>query len=90
MKFTTITGSQYEVNTDSKQVRRLMGQKDPTTRMGTDGVWKKYSAFYPEAGPQVGQGVVIVWDHDTPALDPTEQATATKTTMTSMVVEVIP
>ncbi len=90
MIFITETGSQYEVNTDSKQVRRLTGKKDPTTRIGTDGVWKKYSRILPDTGIEEGQQVMIVWDHDTPALDPELQDLATKTTITSRVVEVIP
>lgn len=90
MKFVTETGSQYEVNTDKKELRRLTGVKDPTTRLGSDGVWKRYISLFPNEGPTVGHQLMIVWDHNTPALDSENQDIATKTTITSKIMEVIP
>lgn len=89
MKFTTITGSLYEVNTDSKQIRRLNGAKDPSPRQGKDGEWRSYLAIYPNP-VKVGTGVIIRWGNDTPLLPGTEPGSAVPTTMTSTVVAVEP
>ncbi len=42
MRFTTISGSVYEVDTESKKIRRLNGKADPTPRQGKDGEWQSY------------------------------------------------
>ena len=96
MKFTTASGSVYEVNTDSKQIRRLNGPKDPTPRQGKDGQWRNYSDLAPDP-ISVGSGVVIFWGHDTALLAETEEqlksmggGIAAPTTMTSNVVSVEP
>ena len=72
MKFTTASGSVYEVNTDSKQIRRLNGVKDPTPRQGPDGQWRAYKDVYPNP-IVVGAGVVIVWGPETALLAETEE-----------------
>lgn len=64
MKFTTASGSVYEVNTDSKQIRRLNGAKDPTPRQGPDGQWRAYEEILPDP-PKVGSSLVIKWDNKT-------------------------
>lgn len=64
MKFTTASGSVYEVNTDSKQIRRLNGDKDPTPRQGPDGQWRAYEEIFPDP-PTVGRPLVIRWDSKT-------------------------
>jgi len=94
MKFTTVSGSVYEVNTDSKQIRRLNGANDPTPRQGKDGQWRTYSEITPV---KVGSGVAIFWGHDVPLLAETEEqlktmggGIAAPTTMTSSVVKVEP
>lgn len=64
MRFTTMSGSVYEINTDSKQIRRLNGVRDPSPRQGKDGEWRKYDDIYPNP-PKVGQVLVIKWDNNT-------------------------
>lgn len=68
MKFTTASGSVYEVNTDSKQIRRLNGVKDPTPRQGKDGQWRAYEEIFPDP-PRVGASLVIKWDSKTDLTD---------------------
>jgi len=63
MRFTTITGSLYEVDTKAKKVRRLNGVKDPSPRMGKDGQWRSYKEIHPNP-PTVGQSVLIAWGSD--------------------------
>jgi hypothetical protein len=94
MKFTTVSGSVYEVNTDSKQIRRLNGSKDPTPRQGPDGQWRSYEDITPI---NVGASVAIFWSAETALLAETEEALksmpgaiAAPTTMTSMVASVEP
>ena len=94
MKFTTYSGSVYEVNTDSKQIRRLNGVKDPTPRQGPDGQWRTYSDITPI---KVGSSVAIFWAGETALLAKTEELLkavpgiiAAPTTTTSMVVNVEP
>ena len=89
MKFTTETGSIYEVNTDSKQIRRLNGAKDPTPRQGKDGEWRSYLTIFPSP-IKVGLGVIIRWGNDTALLPGTEPGSAVPTTITSTVVSVEP
>ena len=80
MKFTTQSGSVYEVNQTDKQIRRVSGSKKPTLRQGQDGDWKSYSTLSPI---KVGQPVVIVWA----IVDGTSE-TVFKTTFTSDVTEI--
>lgn len=61
----------YEVNTDSKQVRRLNGVKDPTPRQGKDGEWRSYSEIMPSP-IKVGTAVVILWGSKTELLPETK------------------
>lgn len=94
MRFTTVSGSVYEVNTDSKQIRRLNGVKDPSPRLGADGQWRGYSEITPI---KVGSSVAIVWSGETALMAETEQALkkmpgaiGIPATTTSMVVSVEP
>lgn len=92
MRFTTISGSLYEVDTKAKKVRRLNGKADPTPRMGKDGEWRSYREIHPDP-VQVGQGVVIAWGDDVELQDETKQVVAEggfglPLTTTSTVVEV--
>jgi hypothetical protein len=75
MRFTTTSGSLYEVDTTAKKIRRLNGEKNPTPRMGKDGEWRHYAKLYP-AKPAVGQTLVIVWGEDTPLLPETVEELA--------------
>lgn len=89
MKFQTQSGSVYEVNTDSKKVRRLQGMNDPTPRMGKEGEWRPYFSLLPDP-PEVGSQVVIVWGDDTKPLPETDCSCGIiiPTTMTSNVVSI--
>jgi hypothetical protein len=58
MKFTTDTGSVYEVDPVLRMVRRVSGMDEPTSRVGKDGEWRTYLMI---PTPVVGQGVVIAW-----------------------------
>lgn len=42
MLVTTETGSIYELDTENRRVRRMMGSEEPTPREGIDGAWKPY------------------------------------------------
>lgn len=86
MRIVTETGSQYEINTDSKQVRKLVGGSG-TNRI--QGEWKSYINLLPAEGPKVGTQVMIVWGDDVEALEAATEGW-TKTTITSRVVEIHP
>ena len=93
MRFITASGSVYEVNTDSKKIRRLNGQEDPTPRTGKDGQWRGYKEIIPDP-IKIGSGVAILWDADTALLAESQEYLKEKggfalpTTVTSAVVEV--
>lgn len=95
MKFTTVSGSVYEVNTDSKQIRRLNGINDPTLRQGADGQWRDYQDIYPNP-ITVGASAVIVWGPETELLAETKETlskiggSAAPLTTTSTVISVEP
>lgn len=96
MKFITESGSCYEVNTDSKKIRRLKGQADPTPRMGKDGEWRPYADMLPDP-VKVGSNVLIIWGSDVELMPETKAAIeagdigiAMSNTMTSCVVKVEP
>lgn len=76
MTFITVSGSLYEVNLDTKQVRRLIGIKDPTPRQGEDGNWREYKEITPIT---TGHPVVFIWNF---LIDRAES------TMTSIVKEI--
>jgi hypothetical protein len=56
--FKTQSGSAYEVDLETQRIRRLYGVLNPTTRTGTDGVWKKYGSL---TEIEVGVPVLIIW-----------------------------
>lgn len=58
MRFTTVSGSLYEVDQENKKIRRLNGNADPTPRQGKDGEWRGYLN---DLHIEVGQSVVIAW-----------------------------
>lgn len=68
MKFTTVTGSVYEVDTEGKKIRRLQGKKDPTPRQGKDGEWRGYLN---DLEVKVGASVWIQWEDAHPLTDET-------------------
>jgi len=58
MRFTTQSGSIYEVDTEGKKIRRLEGKKNPTPRQGKDGEWRGYLN---DLKVEVGESVLISW-----------------------------
>lgn len=84
-KFHTETGSVYQVNTNSKQIRRLTGVRDPQPRQGKDGEWKTYIELLLD----VGMNAVIFWDPASTPLHEGSPAGAAPSTITSKVVEII-
>lgn len=72
MRFTTESGSLYEVDEKAKKIRRLNGVKNPTPRTGKDGQWRTYRELHPDP-VTVGRGVVIVWGEDTELLVETKE-----------------
>lgn len=92
MKFTTVSGSVYIVNTDSKKIRRLNGVNDPTPRQGKDGEWRSYQELLPSP-LRKGTCALIVWGDETELLDESKEAVkeggvAIPTTRTSTVVDI--
>ena len=84
MKFTTATGSCYEVNQDSKQIRRINGVKDPQPRQGKDGEWKTYADLM----IKVGASAYIFWDPKmTPLLEGSDGGAPATVTSTVMSIE---
>lgn len=59
IRFTTSTGSRYEVDTDNSKIRRLGGTAEPTPRQGVDGTWRTYQAISHIAP---GYAVLVVWE----------------------------
>ncbi len=83
-RFTTETGSVYEVDAATKFIRRLSGVNDPSPRQGQDGVWKSYV----ECEARVGERTVIVWDPATTPLLPESNGFGVPMTITSRVVSI--
>lgn len=82
MKFTTESGSSYEVN--GCQIRRVGGINEPTLRQGKDGDWKEAKMILVSKG----QSAVIFWGEDTFLL-PNSPSESIPATITSKVVEII-
>lgn len=57
-KFTTETGSEYEIDEDRRRIRRLGGYHEPTNNQGQDGEWQSYLKTSPV---RKGEQVLIVW-----------------------------
>lgn len=58
-RFRTSSGSEYELDEEAKQIRRLSGVKQPTERQGPDNVWRDYEAIH---GPELEFPVLIRWE----------------------------
>lgn len=69
MKFTTRSGSTYEVDSAAKKIRRLNGKKDPTPRQGKDGEWREYLN---DISVKVGEPVWIQWADAHPPTEETQ------------------
>lgn len=95
MKFITLSGSVYDVDTTNKKIRRLNGKADPTPRQGEDGIFKSYEGLGSvtqlllgdENKLTIGEGAIIVWVQD--EHKPLSNLGGTKATLTSDVVEII-
>lgn len=84
LRFTTETGSQYELDTEGSRIRRMSNAegREATPRQGPDGEWKTYLSC---GFPYVGGECVIVW-----RVDDTEDGPLSRCTFTSLVTEVEP
>lgn len=69
MRFTTISGSTYEIDAIAKKIRRLNGKADPTPRQGKDGEWQVYLN---DITVQKGEPVWIQWAAPKPLTDETK------------------
>lgn len=95
MRFTTISGSLYEVDTTAKKIRRLNGKGDPTPRQGKDGEWQPYLN---DITVEKGEPVWIQWAAPKPLTEETRDLfgieekddipTPGRVTHTSIVVEI--
>jgi hypothetical protein len=82
----TRSGSLYELDTEQKRVRRVLGQGAPKPRIGEDGQWKTYADI---VGPYLGERLLIFWDaKDTPLFEGSDPEAASPTTITSAVVDI--
>lgn len=59
IRFNTETGSSYEVDTNEKRIRRVMGTHAPTPRQGNDKEWKSYHWI---SDIELRKPVLIAWD----------------------------
>jgi hypothetical protein len=94
MRFTTASGSVYEVDEKAKKIRRLNGTTDLSPRMGKEGEWRPYKRLLPDP-IKVGSGVAIVWGEETELLAETKEQLQTMgggfampMTTTSMVMDI--
>lgn len=84
MRFTTASGSIYEADTTKKQIRRLIGVKDPQPRQGKDGEWRSFLSL----DCSLHHPAVILWNKETtPLLDGSPEG-AVPATITSVVVNI--
>jgi hypothetical protein len=51
--------STYEVDHESKKIRRLYGAEDPTIRQGKDAEWREFTKISPVI---IGDPVFIIWE----------------------------
>lgn len=80
IKFTTESGSVYEVDNSACRMRRLSGTHEPTNNQGPDGNWKNYGLISAIA---VDSPVLIVW-----LVEPDDVNWKVRTTLTSLVVDI--
>jgi len=82
MKFTTLSGSIYELDQENKRLRRLYGKRPSTDRQGDD--WKCYVEIFPNP-IVIGSRVLIYWiQEETPLLEGSPE-NSIATTLTSPV-----
>ena len=90
MIFKTLSGSTYEVNELTKQIRRINGMDDPQPRQGKDGEFKTYSSIHVEKG----KSSLIIWPQNVPLFEGTkeklkESQIGIPATATSEVIDII-
>lgn len=59
INFKTETGSYYELDTENRRVRRLLGNEPGTARQAPDGEWQTYHAIN---NIRLGCSVLFIWD----------------------------
>lgn len=84
VKFSTETGSLYEVDEEHKKIRRLSGKIDPQPRQGKDGEWKEYDILF----LTVDRSASIIWPEGTPLLEGSPTC-AIPATITSRVLQIV-
>jgi hypothetical protein len=85
LKFKTVSGSLYEINTDSKKIRRVSGTTE-TVRATNN--WKEYDSLIPDT-PIVGKQLYIWWNtKNTPLLAGSKEGSV-PVTITSIVSEIV-
>ena len=62
MRFTTTTGSVYELDAVNNRVRRISGLHEPTPYQGVDGEWSEYRDTLSAAPPRIGEPMFFWWD----------------------------
>ena len=60
IKFTTLSGSVYELDRENKCIRRLTGIANPTPRQGKNGEYRTYLYIHPEL-PELNESLLITW-----------------------------
>jgi hypothetical protein len=76
--FKTLSGSVYQLDEETKMVRRCFGQSPSTKRIGNDGEWKPYlTAIYSP------KGLLVVWE----VVDGVNKATLTSPITETMTME---
>ena len=81
MFFKTISGSIYEIDQNSKRIKRHYRKRSPTTRQ-ENGDWRTYANA---SEVILGKPVLIWWDNDSPVLALPGMSPGT---LTSLVVEI--
>lgn len=57
--FTTQSHSEYQLDLENSQVKRVIGLKAPTKRQGAEDTWKK---FHSVSEVIVGKSCIFVWE----------------------------
>lgn len=78
--YETVTGSIYEIDVDSKQIRRVYGKTPTTERVGKEGQWKGIDSIQEVVLDEDGKtSLLIVWGLN--------EDGSLKTTLTSPIVK---
>jgi len=83
----TASNSIYEVDLISKKIRRLSGERNATSRQGSDGEWKIHRSLFPVV-PTTGSSLVICWNSDV-ELPTGSDVNSLPTTITSPIIRIV-